>query len=197
MYPDELKARPGDSIRQKYDQLLGWIASSKMISRDVRVIVNQTDKGQFVSLRQPPPVIETPLRVREAGIGFYTLGEGYINGRLPFVLTAQGKVLPLVDADGLSPGPSKLPTTRPLLVIAEVTFSSTLSFETARITTKQPKELLKTGSANYVGSDKKKIVGHIPLAFLRKNRFFQFTLHNLQVRAYLNEGQPRVIYWPG
>lgn len=194
--PNDLLASPGDSIRQKYTQLLAWIDAQKLISQDDRVTTNQTPNGQFVVMVQPPPSIVTPLQVRQSGEGSYSVSEGYVNGRLPVIVNRQGKEEPLVDPDGVPHGPAKLPPDRPILVVAEVTFTETLSLEKVLITTKKPDELLRTGAANY-STGTGKITGHIPLAFNRQGAFIQFTLHNLQARAYLNEGRRRVIYWPG
>lgn len=194
--PSELLASPGDSIRQKYTQLLAWIDAQKMISQDDRVTTNQTPNGQFVVMNQRPPSIVTPLQVAQSGKDGFVVREGYVNGRLPLILNKQGQEEPLVDPDGLPHKPAKLPPDRPILVVAEVTFTQTLALEKVLITTKKPNELLRTGAANY-STGTGKITGHIPLAFNRSGAFIQFTLHNLQARAYLNEGQRRVIYWPG
>lgn len=194
--PSELLASPGDSIRQKYTQLLAWIDAQKMISQDDRVTTNQTPNGQFVVMNQRPPSIVTPLQVAQSGKDGFVVREGYVNGRLPLILNKQGQEEPLVDPDGLPHKPAKLPPDRPILVVAELTFTQTLALEKVLITTKKPNELLRTGAANY-STGTGKVTGHIPLAFNRSGTFIQFTLHNLQARAYLNEGQRRVIYWPG
>ena len=194
--PSELLASPGDSIRQKYTQLLAWIDAQKMISQDDRVTTNQTPNGQFVVMNQRPPSIVTPLQVAQSGKDGFVVREGYVNGRLPLIANKQGQEEPLVDPDGQPHKPAKLPPDRPILVVAEVTFTQTLALEKVLITTKKPNELLRTGAANYSTSTGK-VTGHIPLAFNRSGTFIQFTLHNLQARAYLNEGQRRVIYWPG
>lgn len=194
--PSELLASPGDSIRQKYTQLLAWIDAQKMISQDDRVTTNQTPNGQFVVMNQRPPSIVTPLQVAQSGKDGFVVREGYVNGRLPVILNKQGQEEPLVDPDGQPHKPAKLPPDRPILVVAEVTFTQTLALEKVLITTKKPNELLRTGAANYSTSTGK-VTGHIPLAFNRSGTFIQFALHNLQARAYLNEGQRRVIYWPG
>ena len=194
--PSELLASPGDSIRQKYTQLLAWIDAQKMISQDDRVTTNQTPNGQFVVMNQRPPSIVTPLQVAQSGKDGFVVREGYVNGRLPVIVNKQGQEEPLVDPDGLPHKPAKLPPDRPILVVAEVTFTQTLALEKVLITTKKPNELLRTGAANY-STGTGKITGHIPLAFNRSGAFIQFTLHNLQARAYENEGQRRVIYWPG
>lgn len=194
--PSELLASPGDSIRQKYTQLLAWIDAQKLVSQDDRVTTNQTPNGQFVVMNQRPPSIVTPLQVGQSGKDGFVVREGYVNGRLPLILNKQGQEEPLVDPDGQPHKPAKLPPDRPILVVAEVTFTQTLALEKVLITTKKPNELLRTGAANY-STGTGKVTGHIPLAFNRSGTFIQFTLHNLQARAYLNEGQRRVIYWPG
>ena len=194
--PSELLASPGDSIRQKYTQLLAWIDAQKLVSQDDRVTTNQTPNGQFVVMNQRPPSIVTPLQVAQSGKDGFVVREGYVNGRLPLILNKQGQEEPLVDPDGQPHQPAKLPPDRPILVVAEVTFTQTRALEKVLITTKKPDELLRTGAANY-STGTGKVTGHIPLAFNRSGTFIQFTLHNLQARAYENEGQRRVIYWPG
>lgn len=194
--PSELLASPGDSIRQKYTQLLAWIDAQKLVSQDDRVTTNQTPNGQFVVMNQRPPSIVTPLQVAQSGKDGFVVREGYVNGRLPVILNKQGQEEPLVDPDGLPHKPARLPADRPILVVAEVTFTQTLALEKVLITTKMTNELLRTGTANY-STGTGKVTGHIPLAFNRSGTFIQFTLHNLQARAYENEGQRRVIYWPG
>ena len=194
--PSELLASPGDSIRQKYTQLLAWIDAQKLVSQDDRVTTNQTPNGQFVVMNQRPPSIFTPLQVAQSGKDGFVVREGYVNGRLPVILNKQGQEEPLVDPDGQPHKPAKLPPDRPILVVAELIFTQTLALEKVLITTKKPNELLRTGAANY-STGTGKVTGHIPLAFNRSGAFIQFTLHNLQARAYLNEGQRRVIYWPG
>ena len=194
--PSELLASPGDSIRQKYTQLLAWIDAQKLVSQDDRVTTNQTPNGQFVVMNQRPPSVVTPLQVAQSGKDGYVVREGYVNGRLPVIVNKQGQEEPLVDPDGQPHKPAKLPPDWPILVVAELTFTQTLALEKVLITTKKPNELLRTGAANY-STGTGKITGHIPLAFNRSGAFIQFTLHNLQARAYLNEGQRRVIYWPG
>ena len=98
--PSELLASPGDSIRQKYTQLLAWIDAQKMISQDDRVTTNQTPNGQFVVMNQRPPSIVTPLQVAQSGKDGFVVREGYVNGRLPLIANKQGQEEPLVDPDG-------------------------------------------------------------------------------------------------
>lgn len=191
--PTELEAAPGDNIRRRYNQLLGWIDAQKIISHDDRVTVHQTANGQHVTLTQRPPAIVIPLQVRASGAENFSVAEGYINGRLPLIVTRAGQEVAIVDEDGVPHPPARLPTGRPLVVVAEVTFHDNLSLNKVVIVTKKPEELKRTGSAEMSG---KTLKGHIPLAFLRGSVFYQFTLHNLQVRAFRDRGTPRIIYWP-
>jgi hypothetical protein len=193
--PAELLARPGEEIRPAYDRLLRWIEAQRLVSTDDRVKITPTPNGQLVHATERPPSIVTPLQVNQAGANFYSVREGYVNGRLPLIQTQQGEK-PLVDEDGVPHPAARLPPDRPILVVAEVTFTSALALEKVLITTKRPRELLRTGTADYASATQGKITGHIPLAFNRSGRFIQFTLHNLQVRAYRDGSVPRVIYWP-
>lgn len=191
--PAELKAAPGDSIRRRYNQLVAWIDGQRIISHDDRVHVHQTPNGQHVTLTQRPPSIVIPLQVRTSGSDLFSVAEGYINGRLPLILTRGGQEVPLVDEDGVPHAAARLPADRPLVVTAEVSFKEDLSLDKILIVTKKPAELKRTGSAEISG---KTLKGHIPLAFIRGSVFYQFTLHNLQARAYRDAGTPRMIYWP-
>lgn len=191
--PAELKAVPGDNIRRRYHQLLDWIDAQKIISHDDRITVHQTANGQHVTLTQRPPAIVIPLQVRASGAESFSVAEGYINGRLPLIVTRSGQEVPLVDEDGVPHAPARLPTERPLLVVAEVRFREDLSLDKILIVTKKPAELKRTGVAEVSNQS---LIGHIPLAFIRGTVFYQFTLHNLQVRAYRDNAAPRIIYWP-
>lgn len=192
----DLRAMPGDNIREKYERLLRHIEAQRLVSTDDRVLITPTPNGQHVTVAQRGPSIPIPLQVRQIGTDQFGVAEGYINGRLPLVQTISQGEKPLVDEDGVPHAPARLSTDRPILVVAEVKFRGDFSLESIRITTKRPAELLRTGTANYVASGAGQITGHIPLAFNRGSRFIQFTLHNLQVRAYQDGKARRVIYWP-
>jgi len=195
MIPNELKAEAGDKILPKFKKLVAWIDSQRLVSVDDRVLVNTTPNGTLVSMVDRPPTITTPLTVRLSGTKFFTVSEGYINGKLPQIKTSTGKLQDIVDPDGAPAPPAKLPTTRPLLVCAEVVFNDKYELESCEIVTKRPDEIPRTGSAN-LAIRAEKLTGLIPLAFIRSNRFSQFVSHNLQVRAYENEEVKTIIYWP-
>lgn len=192
----ELNARPGDNIREKYQRLLRHIEAQRLVSTDDRINITATANGQHVSVVPRGPSIPLPLQVRQIGSDAFGVAEGYINGRLPLIQTISQGEKPLVDEDGVPHPPARLPLDRPILVVAEVRFRGDFSLDSVRITTKRPAELIRTGTANYISTGAGVITGHIPLAFSRGSRFIQFTLHNLQVRAYQDGGAQRVIYWP-
>lgn len=195
MIPDELKAESGDKILPKFKKLVAWIDSQRLVSVDDRVTINQTPNGSLVSMVDRPPSIVTPLQVRLVGTKFYSVSEGYINGKLPQIKPANGQLQDIVDPDGISAPPAKLPELRPIVVCVLVKFDDLYSLKSSEIVTKQPSELPRTGSADYAAKDKT-TTGTIPLAFMRANQFVQFITHNLQVRAFVHNGSHRVIYWP-
>ena len=195
MIPNELKADKGDKILPKFKKLVAWIDSQRLVSVDDRVTINLTPNGTLVSMVDRPPSIVTPLQVRRSGDKFFSVGEGYINGKLPQIKPDTGQLQDIVDPDGVPAPPAKLPQERPILICALVVFDETYKLKSSEIVWKKPSEIPRTGSANYSTQDKN-ISGLIPLAYLRKDNFIQFVTHNLQVRAYLHNGSHRVIYWP-
>ena len=195
MIPAEIEAKSGEKILPKFRKLVAWIDAQRLASVDDRVLVNTTPNGTFVSMVDRPPTITTPLAVRLSGTNFFSVGEGYINGKLPKIKPSNGALQEIVDPDGVPAPPAKLPTTRPLLVCAEVVFNKKYELESCEIVTKRPDEIPRTGSANLV-INAEKLTGLIPLAFIRFNRFSQFVSHNLQVRAYENAEVKTIIYWP-
>lgn len=195
MIPAELKAESGDKILPKFKKLVAWIDSQRLVSVDDRVLINSTPNGQHVSMVDRPPTISTPLQVRFNGTKFFSISEGYINGKLPQIKPSTGQLQDIVDPDGVPAPPAKLPAERPILICALVTFTETFTLKSSEIVCRKPSEIPRTGSANYAEKDRT-TSGLIPLAYLRKNNFIQFVTHNLQVRAYLHNGSHRVIYWP-
>jgi hypothetical protein len=190
MIPSELKAEKGDKILPKFKKLVSWIESQRLVSVDDRVTISTTPNGTHVSMVDRPPSIVTPLQLRLNGKGFFSITEGYINGKLPKIGNQD-----IVNPDGISAPPTKLPVVRPILVCASVKFDNNYKLITSEIVCKEPKEIPRAGSANYLIDDKS-ITGLIPLAFLRRDIFIQFVTHNLQVRAYTHNGSYRIIYWP-
>jgi len=195
MIPDELKADKGDKILPKFKKLVAWIDSQRLISVDDRVLINTTPNGSLVSMVEQPPSIFTPLQVRFNGDKFFSVGEGYINGKLPQIKPSSGALQDIVDPDGIPAPPSKLPQERPIMICAQVVFDEAYRLKSSEIVWKKPAEIPRTGSANYAAKDKT-TTGLIPLAYLRANKLVQFVTHDLQVRAYVHNGSHRVIYWP-
>lgn len=196
MIPNSLLASPGDNVLNKYNQLLSWINQQKIISNDENIQITQTSSGQRAHFIGKKLSLITPLFVSQIGPKTYRVGEGYVNGRLPTILPEKGEEQPLVDPDGALHAPAPFPENKPFLVVVEITFTGSYGLKSVKITTKQPSELLRTGTANYVAAKEVQIIGHIPLAFYRKNRFIQFVSHNLQARSYNDNGISRVLYWP-
>jgi hypothetical protein len=195
MIPSELKAEAGDKILPKFKKLVAWIDSQRLVSVDDRVLINSTPNGTFVSMVDRSPSIVTPLLVRLSGTKSFSVTEGYINGKLPQIKPSTGELQDIVDPDGFSAPPAKLPQERPILVCALVTFDDLYRLKSSEIVTRKPSEIPRPGSADYAVEDKT-ISGTIPLAYLRADKLVQFVTHNLQARAFLHNGSYRVIYWP-
>jgi hypothetical protein len=195
MIPDALLAKKGEKIFPKFRELVKWIDSQRLVSVDERVLINTTRNGSLVSMVDRPPSISTPLEVRLSGEDYFTISEGYINGRLPKIKSANGVLQEIVNPDGISAPPARRPTKRPIVICALVIFDQFFKIQSAEIVYEEPQKITRTGSANYV-IESKIITGLIPLAYLRSNRFIQFVTHNIQVRAFLHNGSYRIIYWP-
>lgn len=194
MIPDEIKAVKGDKILPKFNKLVAWIDSQRLISVDDRVTTNTTPNGTYVSMIEGPASILTPLRVIGSGTN-YGVKEGYINGKLPFALRGPPP-LPIVNEDGI-PNFLDMPKERPLFIVAVVEFDENLvfiksflqQFHTERL------ERLRPLEAEY-DPTLKIVRGFMALAFMRSDRFIQFVTHNLQARAYKHNGSYRVAFWP-
>ena len=195
MIPYELKAEKGDKILPKFKKLVAYIDAQRLVSVDERVLINTTSNGTYVSMVDRPPSIVTPLQVRLSGTKFFSVGEGYINNKLPKIKSSNGVLQEIVDPDGIPAPPEKLPVERPLIVCALVVFDKEFKIESCEIVTKKPSDVPRTGSAN-LAIEAEKMTGLIPLAFIRKDRFFQFVLHNLQVRAFEFSQRKTIIYNP-
>lgn len=195
MIPYDLKAAKGDKILPKFTKLVAHIDALRMLSTDPRVTINYTSNGTFVHMVNRPPSIITPFQVRLSGTKFYSVGEGYINGKLPQIKPSQGDLQDIVDPDGIPAPPAKLTEDRPILVCAQVTFNAEFVFKSAEIVLRKQADVPRAGSADFAEKDKT-TSALIPLAFMRSNRFIQFVTHNLQVRSYLHNGSRRVLYWP-
>lgn len=195
MIPAALQAKTGEKILPKFKELVKWIDSQRLVSVDDRVLINTTPNGSLVSMVDRPPSIVTPLQVRLSGTEFFSVGEGYINGKLPKIKPSNGVLQEIVNPDGIPAPPSKLPADRPLLVCAQVVFDKEFKIESCEIVTQKPSDVPRTGSAN-LAIVAEKMTGLIPLAFIRKDRFFQFVLHNLQVRAFEFSEIKTIIYYP-
>ena len=195
MIPDELQADKGDKILPKFKKLVAYIDAQRLVSVDERVLINTTSNGTYVSMVDRPPSMVTPLQVRLSGTKFFSVGEGYINGKLPKIKPSNGQLQEIVDPDGIPAPPAKLPPDRPILICALVIFDEFFKLVSSEIVYEKPDKILRTGSANYSIASKI-ISGVIPLAFMRATNLTQFVTHNLQVRAYLHNGSHRIIYWP-
>jgi hypothetical protein len=195
MIPQELEAKSGEKILPKFRKLIQWIDSQKLVSVDERISLNTTPNGTMVSVVDRPPSIVTPLLVRLSGTKFFSVVEGYINGKLPQIKPSNGQLQDIIDPDGIPALPAKLPTERPIMICASVVFDDSYRFESSEILCVSPAKIPRAGSANY-SAQTQQITGLIPLAFIRSTSLVQFVTHNLQVRAFNYNGTRRVIYWP-
>lgn len=128
----DLRAQPGDNIREKYDRLLRHIEAQRLVSTDDRIVITATPNGQHVTVAQRGPSVPIPLQVSQVGNEAFMVAEGYINGRLPLVQTIRQGEKPLVDEDGIPHAPARLPMDRPILVVAEVKFKGIFRWKASR-----------------------------------------------------------------
>lgn len=197
MIPEEIKAVKGDKILPKFNKLVAWIDSQRLISVDDRVTTNTTPNGTYVSMVEGPASILTPLRVIQSGDKLYGVKEGYINNKLPFAFLSPSSNEPIINEDGI-PLFLKIPKERPLFVVAVAEFDENLVFIKSFLTQlhgSEPDILPRPLEARY-DPKLKIILGFMPLAFMRSDRFIQFVTHNLQARAYKHNGSYRVAFWP-
>lgn len=79
MVPQELYAKAGDKILVKFNALLAWIKSQRIIANE-RIKVVETAHGMQVYVEDKPQIIEYPLRITILGDEeYFTVGEGYVN----------------------------------------------------------------------------------------------------------------------
>ena len=195
MIPRELEAQAGEKILPKFRKLIQWIDAQRLASVDERVSVNITPNGTLVSVVDRPPSIVTPLLVRLTGTQYFSIVEGFINGKLPQIKSKNGQLQDIVDPDGNPAPPARLPAVRPIMICALVKFDDAYRLKSSEIVCESPNAIPRAGSANYSAATQE-ISGLIPLAYMRANSLVQFVTHNLQVRAFLSNGTRRIIYWP-
>jgi hypothetical protein len=195
MIPRELEAQAGEKILPKFRKLIQWIDAQRLVSVDERILLNTTPNGTLVSVVDRPPSIVTPLLVRLTGTEYFSVVEGFINGKLPQIQPNNGQLQDIVDPDGIPAPPAKLPAVRPIMICALVKFDDAYSLKSSQIVCESPNAIPRAGSANY-STATREISGLIPLAFMRTSSLVQFVTHNLQVRAFSSNGTRRIIYWP-
>jgi hypothetical protein len=195
MIPKELDAKSGEKILPKFRKLIQWIDAQRLASVDERISINTTSNGTLVSVVERSPSIVTPLLVRLTGTQYFSVVEGYINGKLPQITSKNGQLQDIVDPDGIPAPPARLPAVRPIMICALVKFDDAYRLKSSQIVCESPNAIPRAGSANY-STATREISGLIPLAFMRTSSLVQFVTHNLQVRAFSSNGTRRIIYWP-
>lgn len=216
MIPNDLKAKPGDKILEKYKKLVAYIDSQKLRSVDERVQIEETGNGTNVMLRSKVRnlTFEHPLKIRLISDDYYTVDEGYVNSSIPFVRTEgrKDKILhPITSPDGIGVIPKNINT-------ADIQWLFCCTFVTDQ--QNQPLvnyiECINTEllfklkikiddlflGKSYIAREidfvvKPKFEYYIPMAFMRLDKVIHnFCWHNIIVRPYKIGITNRIIFFP-
>ena len=216
MIPNDLKAKPGDKILEKFKKLVAYIDSQKLRSVDERVQIQETGNGTNVMLRSKGEnlIFDHPLKIRLINDDSYRVDEGYVNSVLPFVRTKgiRGKILrTITDNDGIGIIPKNIES-KDLLWL----FSCTFVTDQANRPLVAYIECINTELLNqqniiiselYLGKSHiarpvddvvdPKFEYYVPMAFMREDKVIHnFCWHNIIVRPYKIGITNRVIFFP-
>ena len=205
MLPDELRAKPGDNILEKFNALAEYLETQRLRAADESILVSPTPHGAMVTKIDTPPAIPIPLTVRFATPTSFVVGEGYINGLVPRgkdVTTGQLKDCfdPLTGQVQARISMPREPM--PVYFFVCMRYTNLLRFLGGQMEVKafhidQIRDELggleqvflgrtyPSTSPSKQGDD---VEAYIPLAFTRGLRPIQFCRHNLLARMYQPAG---------
>lgn len=216
MIPNDLKAKPGDKILEKYKKLVAYIDSQKLRSVDERVQIEETGNGTNVMLRSKVQnlTFEHPLKIRLISEDYYTVDEGYVNSRIPFVRTEgrKGKILHSItspDGIGVIPKNINTPDIQWLFCCTFVTNQQNqplVNYIECINTELLDRQDIKIGDL-FLGKShiarevdfvvQPKFEYYIPMAFMRLDKVIHnFCWHNIIVRPYKIGITNRIIFFP-
>lgn len=216
MIPNDLKAKPGDKILEKYKKLVAYIDSQKLRSVDERVQIEETGNGTNVMLRAKVRdlTFEHPLKIKLISESSYTVDEGYVNSRIPLVRTKgrKGKILhPITSSDGIGVIPKNINGSDMQWLFCctfltdqqnqpELNYIECLNTELMERQKIIIDDLFlgKSHIAREVDSlGKPKFEYYIPMAFMRADKIIHnFCWHNIIVRPYKIGITNRIIFFP-
>lgn len=218
MIPNELKAKPGDNILEKFKKLVSYIDGQKLVSVDERVQIEETGNGTNVMLLSKGENLtyDHPLKIRLIGDDTYRVDEGYVNHQTPFVRTAgrKGKILHTIDEeDGIGIIPKNIrqkdtqwlftctivadPENKPQVYYIECMNTELLDQQNIKLS-----ELVLGKShiprpVDLFDASRIKYEYYVPMAFMRTDKIIHnFCWHNINARFYKIGITNRIIFWP-
>lgn len=216
MIPNELKAKPGDKILEKFKKLVAYIDSQKLRSVDERVQIQETGNGTNVMLLSKGEniIFDHPLKIRLINEDSFRVDEGYVNHETPYVRTKgiRGKILHRINSDeGVGIIPKNIEK-KDLLWLFSCTYltSKVNQTVTAYIECMNTEVLDQQKiiiSELYLGKSymprkpldnlKFDFEYYVPMAFMREDKVIHnFCWHNIVVRPYKIGITNRIIFFP-
>ena len=216
MIPDDLKAKPGDKILDKFKKLVAYIDGQKMRSVDGRVKIHETGNGTDVMLLDKGInlVYDHPLKINLIDKESYRVDEGYVNNVVPHLRTKgrKNKILHKIDdiEDGIGVIPNNIGEADRLWLfsctfVADQNNTGLISYieclntgllERQKISIDQL-ILGKSHFAREVDGIKGIYEYYVPMAFMREDRVIHnFCWHNINARHYKIGITNRIIFWP-
>ena len=216
MIPNDLKAKAGDKILEKFKKLVAYIDSQKLRSVDERVQIQETGNGTNVMLLSKGGSLffEHPLKITLIDSNFYRVNEGYVNNEVPLFRTdgKTGKVLRKIDypgANGLIPKNIFKEDTEWLFCYTQVNRQNNepkvgyIECMNTELLDKQNIiiDQLFLGKSHFARPvDEHSDVAfeyYVPMAFMRQDKVIHnFCWHNINIRPYKIGITNRVIFFP-
>lgn len=219
MLPTKLYAKPGDRILPKFNELLHWIRSQRVVPHE-RIRIAETAQGTIVHVEDRPVIVPTPLQVKvEQDEKYFTVSDGNVNEESPWYYDfIEGKYLqvrPYITKYGRR---IKMPDHKKdeevyffvvtrfiskdfLMTEFSVYHNSIEAFNkpmllAQKIAMKDISRGIPYANTGIAGAAPCKGEFYTPLAMLKDSILHQFTRHNLSNRVYLDGERKRMAYWP-